>query len=140
MTAAARNVNDALDRPLLLPNIRSFGQLFDYKGVWDHAAEPDILVAPRYIGRNELGPFCSVKLANPEGRHYHGRSLSVRARDIVIEAIEPRIVTPDDHLSFEIIEHHKTGMALVICQHGYIIGSHWLAYIDPSTIPGQETS
>jgi hypothetical protein len=83
--------------------------------------------------RNEIGPFCTVDLSQLGGPRHRG--IAVRATDAVLEAVAPRIVTPDDHLSFSIIGHAHTGRALVVLQHGYISGSHWLAEIDPASIP-----
>ena len=142
--AVARITDPALkNRPLLLPNVKTFGELFSYVREWDHetmtsrrgvVSRPDLVPAPRMIGENELGPFCEFSV----NRRFLGRRLmAVTATDAVVDAITPRIVTPDDHLSFEILEH-ETGWALVTAQHGYIIGSHWLAYIDPATIPTAE--
>jgi hypothetical protein len=147
-----------LPRGLLLPDARSFSDVLEYHGEWrDFPRHPDTNaalapVAPRIIGNggtghyyatgsieprrgNEIGPYCMTR-----GFPWRHRSLVVRATDAVIEAVTPRIVTPDDCLSFEIILHAnrddgREPRALVILNHGYIIGSHWLAYIDPSTIP-----
>jgi len=150
-----------LARPLLLPDVRNFSDLLTYEREWNFdtmsarsgkIARPDLVPEPRYIGhgerndicdrimaiggfgtdpqaRNEIGPYCSVKLLGSR------RSIAVTATDLVIETVAPRIVTADDHLSFEIIEHADRDRALVILSHGHIIGSHWLAYIDPATIP-----
>lgn len=155
--AVARITNPELKNPpLLLPNVQTFGELFEYVSEWDHKtmshydgviSRPDLRPAPRIIDTtgsdpivprhrrdaNELGPYCTV---NANGRKHRG--IAVVATDAVVDAIAPRIVTPDDCLSFRIIEHEASGWALVIAQHGYIIGSHWLAYIDPATIPTAE--
>lgn len=85
---------------------------------------------------NTVGPFCTVD-ARQIGGPAH-RSIAVRATDATMEALAGRIVTPDDTLSFQVIVHQRDDMpprALVIAQHGYIIGSHWLAYVDPDTLP-----
>lgn len=137
-----------LARPLLLPDARAFSDVLEYLGEWSHDRDY-VKPEPRYIpevtpeadewersawrddGRNQIGPFCWIRRV----KSIRMRSIAVRATDAVIDAVEPRIVTPDDHLSFEVIEHESTGRALVILKHGYIIGSHWLAYIDPETIP-----
>lgn len=134
-----------LYRPLLLPDARTFADVLTYVREWDHATmtgaggrvpEPDLVPLARTIGRNALGPFCTIKtLAGGVGPAMSRRSVAVVATDAVLKVIRPRIVTPDDHLSFKVIEHQGTGRALVIAEHGYIIGSHWLAYIDPATIP-----
>jgi hypothetical protein len=127
-----------LARPLLIPDARAFSDVLEYVREWDHATmshtsgripRPELLPAPSMIERNEVGPFCSISLTS--GR----RSVAVVARPAVLDVVAPRIVTDDDHLSFEVIEHKGRGRALVTLQHGYIIGSHWLAYIDPATIP-----
>lgn len=132
-----------LARPLLLPDARTFAEVLTYEREWYHAtmshyagvvARPELVPRPRMIGRNELGPFCTVKTTR-DGR----RSIAVTATDAVRDVIRPRIVTDDDHLSFKVIEHAESGRALVIAEHGYIIGSHWLAYIDPATIPVART-
>jgi hypothetical protein len=110
--------------------------VLEYLGDWDqktmsaYAGEiPATRPEPVIVDGNELGPFCTIEF--PGSR----RSVAVRALPATVEAIRPRIVTPDDHLSFRIVGHKGTGRALVVAEHGYIIGSHWLAYIDPATIP-----
>jgi hypothetical protein len=151
--------------PILLPEVRDFAALLEYHGEWSHQWPRDPAtnatiapVEPRYlssretpIGRtmgaildigglsrdhdalNEIGPFCSVDLSQLGGPAH--RSMAVRATDLVLDTVRPRIVTDDDHLGFRIIGHHGDGRALVILQHGHITGSHWLARIDPATIP-----
>lgn len=127
-----------LARPLLMPDARDFDDVLEYVREWDYATmshtrgtvpRPDLRPAPQMIERNEIGPYCSIRLAGQR------RSVAVVARPAVLDVVAPRIVTPGDHLSFEIIEHADRNRALVVLQHNYIIGSHWLAYIDPSTIP-----
>jgi hypothetical protein len=53
--------------------------------------------------------------------------------------VRDRIVTDDDHLSFKVIIHGeregRPARALIILSHGHIIGSHYLAYVDPATLP-----
>ena len=133
-----------LSRPLLLPDVRTFGEVLTYVREWDYAtmshrngevARPDLVPAPRMIGENEIGPYCSI---NANGERYRG--VAVIARDEVLEVVAPRIVTPDDRLSFKVIEHVDNGRALVILEHNHIIGSHWLAYIDPASIPARPTT
>lgn len=141
-----------LPRALLLPAARTFSDVLEYVRPWDFATmnhtggkvpRPDLRPDPVIIGGNEfgagneVGPFCSVDLS---ALGMSSRHLAVIARPAVIDVITPRLVTSDDHLSFKIIGHVKSGRALVILDHGYIIGSHWLAYIDPATIPYAERS
>lgn len=124
---------------ILLPEAKAFGDLFSAHEPWDgHEIKPRHIPAEtpdatawersawRNDGRNEIGPYLYFRDHRP--------SMAVRATDAVMEVVTPRLVTPDDTLSFEIVEH-ESGFALVILSHGYIIGSHWLAYIYPDTIP-----
>lgn len=157
-----------LPKPLLMPDARTFADVLDYLGEWNHetmshhAGELPLRnnrPAARYLpacgaaaewvrgiadvgglpadppgARNEIGPYCSVDLSQLGGPRFRG--IAVRATDAAMEAVSARgIVTPDDHLSFQVIGHQGTGRALVILSHGYISGSMWLAYIDPATIP-----
>jgi len=129
-----------LHRPLLLPDARAFSDVLEYLGEWDQfkdyespsrfAGTPP---APRPLGRNLIGPFCTIDLGQLDGPPH--RSIAVRATDATIDAVRGRIVTPDDKLSFRLIGHKGTNRVLVILEHGYIIGSHYLAYIDPATLP-----
>lgn len=139
--------------PILLPDVHTFGELLEYCGEWlpemtGRNGEPSTPgVDPRYIPdepvkswrndgsrvQNEIGPFCTIDLSQLGGPKH--RSIVVRATDAVLEAVAPRIVTDDDHLSFRLIGHKHTGRVLVVLQHGHISGSHWLAEIDPATIP-----
>lgn len=132
-----------LSRKLLLPDARSFSDVLEYVREWDSSTmshhngvvpRPELVPEPAKIGDNKVGPFCSVQIEGADGKRGR-RSIAVQARQAVLDVVEPRIVTPDDRLSFEIIEHKGTGRALVLLSHSYIIGSHWLAYIDPATIP-----
>lgn len=154
--------------PILLPDVTDFSEVLEYLGEWDHAEmshrdglAPEGRPEPRYLAadgapariveelaefcglpptpdgaRNEVGPYCSLDLSQVGGPRHRG--LAVRATDRTLEAIAPRVVTPDDHLSFKVIGHRGTECALVVCEHGQIIGSHWLAYIYPESIPVPE--
>lgn len=144
--------------PLLMPDADSFADVLEYLGEWQNPPKHEPDPEPRYIpaetpeatawerqawtrhpdGRNRIGPYCTVDLAQLGGAAH--RSMAVRATDAVLEAVAGRIVTPDDDLSFSIVAHETTGRALVVLSHGYIIGSHWLAYINPATIPPAERS
>lgn len=133
--------------PVLLPDARSFADVLEYVSEWGRGTD----TAPRYIpeqtpeasaweqtswrtrhGRNEIGPYCTVNLSQLGGPRHRG--IAVRATDATMTALVLRIVTPDDTLSFELIGH-SDGRVLVVAKHSYISGSHWLARIDPQTIP-----
>ena len=134
-------------RPILLPDAGTFAEVLEYVREWDHydmthtAGErrrPGLVPAPRLIGENEIGPFATLELeqlASLELEQPARRSFAVRATDEVLEVLAPRIVTPDDHLSFRLIGHASSGRVAVFCQHGYISGSHWLANVDPASLP-----
>lgn len=151
--AAVERLQANADRRILLPDVLSFGELFAEAQPWTygppHAFGPTRIhmrnepvlklyaavfggpkIAEDYERGNELGPYCHVEARG--GRW----ALDVRPTDAVVEAVAERIMTPDDRLSFRIIEHAESGWALVIAQqHGQILGDHWLAYVDPTGIP-----
>lgn len=126
--------------PILLPDANSFADLFVYVGEWqpteNHERHNPANGEPQMIGGNEIGPYATIDLGQIGGERH--RSIAVQATDAVLETVAPRIVTDEDHLSFRLIAHHD-GRCLVVMEHGYIIGSHWLGYIDPATIPDAPT-
>ncbi len=131
-----------LSRPLLLPDVLDFAQVLTYLGEWDNdtmtpragvTPRPDLVPQPSKIGNNELGPYCTADLSQV-GLAKH-RAMAVHPTQAVLDVVRDRIVTDDDHLSFKIIAHRDRNRALVILEHGHILGSHWLAYIDTDTLP-----
>jgi hypothetical protein len=144
-------------RTVLLPDVRDFADVLTYVAEWDHDHKPDvsprdvmasgpgralvtgILSIGRDLGmpfasddpaaRNKIGPFCTI-----DGHETQRRSIAVTATELAIDAIAPRLVTDDDRLSFA-VHVHADGRALVVAQHSQIIGSHWLAFVDPATLP-----
>lgn len=123
-----------LTRRLLLPDVRSFEELLTYHGEWD--APPSVRPRPlsRVLpGANRLSPYCTVDLSQLGGPAH--RSLMATPTGIVLDVLCDRIVTDADELHVSIVGHAETNRALVIVQHGQIIGSHWVAYIDPATVP-----
>jgi hypothetical protein len=150
---AVARVSENTGRPILLPDADSFGDVLEYIGPFEQGRDDLARYIPEEVpqasdwersvwhycpgdahyGRNQIGPYCTVNMAQLGGAR-HG-SAAVRATDAVIDAVSPRIVTPDDNLSFQLIGHERSGRVLVILKHGYIIGGHYLAYIDPATIP-----
>lgn len=133
-----------LPRRLLLPDVRSFTDLYDVVRPWDFTTmnhvngvrpRPDLVPDAVKIGNTgaEIGPFCAVR--NLKRPHF-----AVIAKPIVVEAVKPLIFS-NTVLGTEVIFHERTGRALVVVSHQSIIASHWLAYIDPDTIPtGVETN
>lgn len=141
-----------LHRPLLLPDVRDFAEIATYVREWDFETmshrngvipRPDLVPAevpvgwsrfdgpvsdaPRHPKCNVISPFCSVS------NRRNGMAITVT--DLVVDAVKNRLVTSDDRLGLKIVVHESNNRGLVILEHGYIIGSHWLAYIDPATIP-----
>lgn len=123
---------ERLRRPLLLPEAERFDEVLQYLGEWNDDATDK---RPTMVDGNAVGPYCTIDLTQIGGERW--RSISARPSQAARSALVGRIVTPDDRLSFKLIAHRQSGRVLVVCEHGYIIGSHWLAYIDPTTIPGE---
>ena len=132
-----------LARPLLMPDARSFADVLTLRGEWSHArgyvppCEPVRLPAGG-ADRNEIGPFGVIETLDGTGPRR--RAVALEPTAAALDAIAARgLVTPDDHLSWAIIIHpardDRPSRALVILEHGAIIGSLWLAYVDPETIP-----
>ncbi len=101
-------------------------------------------LAPAAHGRggtaNEIGPFATIERPASSATYDNParRAIAIRATDETCAVLADRLVTPDDHLSFSVIVHERDdrpARALILASHGYIIGSHWLAYVDPATIP-----
>jgi predicted RNA methylase len=140
--AAQHETSDGfvLARPLLLPDARRFEELFDYHGEWQTPTDNGQVAAcartlPAPCGKaNTLGPYCTIDL-HEGGLGPAHRAIIVRANDAVVNALAESIVVGDDTLCFQIIAHSDTDRALVVVRHNRIIGSRWLAYIDPATIP-----
>lgn len=113
---------------LLLPGLSRFDQLFDrYSFDKNELKEP-----PCWYGM-PLGPYCMVR-STERGYSY---SVYVYPTKEVVEAIHAHMMpVSQDQLHFEIIIRDEE--ALVVVSHGQIIGSRWIAEIDPATIPKKE--
>jgi hypothetical protein len=138
-----------LARPLRLPDATSFGELFEFLADWHSGSgasrearlSPPVSVtidcwsakAPRTV-EIELGPLCVLQLIS--GR----RSIAVRPLGATVEAVRPFLLgDQNEAITFRIIEHRETGRALVIAESSLILQNVWIAYIDPATIPGEES-
>jgi predicted RNA methylase len=118
--------------PLLL-DTSDFAEVLEYLGEWA-PRPPSAQREGRPTGKkNQIGPYCTIDLSQLGGPQH--RSIAARASDATMNALRGRIVTDDDQISFKLIAHKETGRVLVIAQHGQIIGSHWLAYVTPDTLP-----
>lgn len=121
-----------LARKLLFPLVTRWDQLF---GVMTYektdAPEPYVVDTPFYStldrrrGPMTIGPYCIIRA---------GGSVWVRPHQVVAEAIALNtIALPGDSIYFEVI-HWSDERALVVATHSLILGTSWLAVIDPSTI------
>ena len=133
-----------LHKPLLMPDARDFADVLTFVRTWDHRTmthtsgvipSPELVPDPVIIDGNEIGPFCSV--TGPGGKRW---SLAVTPTPATVEAIAGQLVTDDDRLSFQVIYHPNRDRCLIILEHGQIIGSRYLAYVDPATVPGFEVN
>ena len=131
-----------LSRPLALPSVRRFDQLFTSWRPWvsnlsARAERPRGIPIPavdhdkrgRPLRRfMEIGPYLTIS----PGHH----SFAVTASELTVEAIRRGTISiAYDTISFEVIVWDPTE-ALVVAKHGQIIGSVWLAVVDPLTVPG----
>jgi protein-L-isoaspartate O-methyltransferase len=130
---------DGLLRPLALTT-RDFADVLEYLGEWeneDGAAAPrsEVRCAPagRMLGGNQVGPYCAITLTQLGGPNH--RAIAARATDATLDALRPLVVTDNDTLHFQLVGHEQAGRVLVIVRHGKILGDHWLAYVEPDTLP-----
>lgn len=128
-----------LHRPLRMPDARRLDEVFTVERKWDHRTmshyngelpRPDLVPAPRMLEGNEIGPFCTLRNFT-DIQHL---SLAVTATDALVEAVAPYIVTDDDHLYFELIEHRDRERCLVTLQYNHIAGSNYIAYLPTETV------
>lgn len=131
-----------LPKPLALPDVRDFRDLYEIVRPWDFETmnhrngvrpHPELVPDPVKIGigRAEISPFCSVDI---DAQHGH---LAVVAKEIVVEAVKGRVFD-DTVLSTKVILHPRNNRALVVLDHQNILANIWLAYIDPTTVPTTE--
>lgn len=129
-------------RPLALPDVRDFGELFSRWAPWPSgirvtspippvrvpAADVDFRTGRERRAHMEIGPYLSVQ----PGFH----SFAVAPTSRTVEAIQNRTLSiAYDTISFEVILWDFYD-ALVVAAHNRIIGSVWLAVVDPLTVPG----
>jgi hypothetical protein len=136
-----------MHKPLVFP-VNSFGNLFEQWEPYSQTDKWNIVVSGNCIGKALegktkkdgspnlegsmiFGSYCQI--TNKEGDYIP--SLSVKPKPEVIKAVlENTIIVEYDSMTWKIIIRSKKE-ALVICSHGLILGSTWVAMIDPSTVP-----
>lgn len=137
-----------LPKPLLLPDVRDFTDLFEVVREWDFATmsaisgvvpRPDLVPIPPRVDELNIGPFLSLNVDGVK------RSLAIRATPLVVNALaEPSdtftTIRHDGQISFELIEHKANGRVLVVANHNALARSQYVAYIDPANIPAPSTA
>lgn len=114
------------DKKLLLPEVVDFDELF------------------KVTGEKQRWPFNATRKNTSKIsswlRFRHGKNIEVKPSVEVLRAVRDNMLDLEerDEIYFEVIEH-ENGWALVIAQYNLIIGSHWIAYIDASTLPEERS-
>lgn len=126
---------------LLFPNVTRWEQLFEQ---WTtdktQAPAPYVILgvpADDYEGRYrrdpQIGPFMTLDMAKVGGTRYG--SAWVRARMEVHYGLhQEMLMMRGDTISYQVIAWDDK-RAVVTAQYSQILGSHWLAIIDPESIP-----
>lgn len=130
-------LEQATGKRLLLPEARSLAEVATVLGPYESGS--DFGAGGANVEGNTLSQYASLDLSQLGGPRH--AALRLEPTPATLAALRGQLVTPDDTLSWKIIGHKSSGLALVLVQHGYIIGSRWLAYVDPATIPlGREAN
>lgn len=118
-------------KPLAFPHVRSFHDLFSSARPWRSS---DLQGRGAKVGKgreaNTVGHYLVMS-----GRGGH-ESFYVTPTSMVTDYIASNMLAIGDRLHFEIV--NRSDGALVIVSHGKILGSRWLAMVDPSTLPPPE--
>ena len=123
-----------MDRKLELDGL-GWSDLFDSWRPWEKDDfGKTALKVPSWDGRNgytcALGHYCSVR-----GADGYSGALFVNPGPAVVRFFRESVLhVPSDTLTFQAIVR-EDGSALVLMQHGQIIGSHWLAMLRGEEIP-----
>jgi hypothetical protein len=131
-----------LPKRLLLPDVRTFGELFTYVREWDHATmtsgprQADATLIPRSVRVDlmDIGPFLSGTIGGVR------RAMAIVATTATVNALatpSPLFATlvHEGVMSFELFEHKANGRVLVTAQINTLSSSLYVAYIDPASIP-----
>jgi hypothetical protein len=119
---------DLLPKPRHLP-VRLVDMVAEYP-------DPSLrahMVAGGFDRQDEIGPFCNIDMSQLGG--LSSRSIAVRATDAAMAAIKGHTFEDGSHYSFKLIAHEGSGRVLVILDNSATIGSTYVAYVDPKTIP-----
>lgn len=134
-----------LPKPLVFPDVRSFGELFTVDRVWDFATMNHRNGYPQ--------PDTPEDLRRPAPLDDHkivGRFLSARR----LEGVPNLMVTPKpllldkvwqdesegldfaffDRIGWEAIYHEANDRVLIVASASSIIASRWIAYVTPESV------
>ena len=125
-------------KPLVFPDVRSFGELFTDVRPWNYdtmnhrngypqSETPENITREGYD--REVTRFCATRLIPG------GRSLLVTPTPVLLDALFSDGFAFFDRISFEAIYHESNDRVLIVANASGIIASRYLAYIDPATVP-----
>ena len=91
-----------------------------------------------------IGPYMTAEYHNgtqtingyTSTKYERGHAIYVRLHDERAQAAYDSTIGIPDQMHFQLIEWNDRE-AVIILSHGQIIGSRWLAVIDPATIPAE---
>lgn len=97
---------------------------------------------PRRPEACTIGPYMMAKYADgtqtingfTSTKYRDGSAVYVRLNDDIARQVFQSTIGIPDQMHFQLIEWNDRE-AVIICSHGQIIGSRWVAVIDPATIP-----
>jgi hypothetical protein len=127
--------------PLLFPNVTRWEQLFDQATTDKTQAPPPYIVygveaytpTERQRGDPQIGPFMTLDLRKIGG-HSYGHAW-VRCVDPLSRALTHfMLMIRGDRITFNLVAWNEN-QAVVCAHYGQILGSHWIAIIDPYSIP-----
>ena len=112
-------------RTVLFPDVETFSGIFE--GV-DPGKKIVAVIQSDYDKKAKMGISNFVSLSS-------GGSFYASPKKEVLQLIERNmVIVAYDEIYFKIVIRSKNS-ALVVAQHNQIIGSRWLAIIDPKTVP-----
>ena len=131
------------DKPIRFPDIHDFTELFPKLGERNKQDMEGVLRRFDFESGSFLGNgkremahqvvSTSISFSGNDERFRYTHILEINP--IVLDFIEQRMIRVDyDSISFNIVTWDD-GRALVVAQYSQIIGSHYVAIIDASTIP-----
>jgi hypothetical protein len=117
-----------MERAIALQDINSFNEVFETY-TFDQIKKPNkLMVHTNGKDNMHIGSFCIL----PDKT-----SIWVRPTWPAFEAIKNNtIFIQNEEMFFEIIKWDEK-RALILCRYNTIVGSVWLAIIDPNTIPNK---